>query len=109
VAKSNSNKARPSAATGSGNRRDRLASFEAARKKEQRRRSLLLLGSLVQGTTSYYLPALDSPVVDAGLLAIDCPPADQRGTPRSDARCDVGAVEPSNPLLFRDGFDEAGI
>jgi hypothetical protein len=43
VAKSSTKKAQPV----SGNRRDRLASFEAARKKEQRRRSLGLLAICV--------------------------------------------------------------
>ncbi|MBA3528726.1 MAG: hypothetical protein H0T91_05355, partial [Propionibacteriaceae bacterium] len=36
-------KPQPKAATASGNRRDKLASFEAARKKEQRRRNLGML------------------------------------------------------------------
>jgi hypothetical protein len=34
----------------------------------------------------------DSPAVDAGSAA-DCPDVDQRGEPRSDGRCDIGAYE----------------
>lgn len=66
---------------------------------------LLLLGNLVEGITSYYRPSIDSAVIDAGLGGADCPDTDQRGIGRIDARCDVGSVESSNPLLFRDGFE----
>ena len=68
-----------------GNRRDRLASFEKARKAEQRRRTLLLLSICVVvagALLAYpiYLVAKDSKVTTAGLAAI--------GTPVGDAGCD---------------------
>jgi hypothetical protein len=68
-----------------GNRRDRLASFEKARKAEQRRRTILLLAVCIvvaAGLLAYpvYLVAKDSKVTAAGLAAI--------GTPLADAGCD---------------------
>lgn len=68
-----------------GNRRDRLASFEKARKAEQRRRTILLLAIclvVAAGLLAYpvYLVAKDSKATSAGLAAI--------GTPLSDAGCD---------------------
>ena len=68
-----------------GNRRDRLASFEKARKAEQRRRTVLLLVLclvVAAGLLAYpvYLVAKDSKATAAGLAAI--------GTPVGDAGCD---------------------
>jgi hypothetical protein len=71
---------------GSGsNRRDRLASFERARKAEQRRRTILLLTICVlvaAGLLAYpvYLVAKDSKATSAGLAAI--------GASTGDAGCD---------------------
>ena len=68
-----------------GNRRDRLASFEKARKSEQRRRTVLLLTVCVVVAAALlaypiYLVAKDSKVTAAGLAAI--------GVPSADAGCD---------------------
>jgi len=68
-----------------GNRRDRLASFEKARKAEQRRRTILLLTVCVlvaAGLLAYpvYLVAKDSKASAAGLAAI--------GASTGDAGCD---------------------
>jgi hypothetical protein len=68
-----------------GNRRDRLASFEKARKAEQRRRTILLLSVCVVVAAALlaypvYLVAKDSKVTAAGLAAI--------GAPVADASCD---------------------
>ncbi|SEQ00596.1 DUF3105 domain-containing protein [Microlunatus flavus] len=68
-----------------GSRRDRLASFEKARKAEQRRRTILLLGICVVVAAALlaypvYLVAKDSKVTAAGLSAI--------GATLADAGCD---------------------
>jgi len=68
-----------------GNRRDRLASFEKARKAEQRRRTILLFAVcavVAAGLLAYpvYLVAKDSKATAAGLAAI--------GAPLADAGCD---------------------
>lgn len=68
-----------------GNRRDRLASFEKARKADQRRRTLLLLTVCVVVAAALlaypvYLVSKDSKATAAGLAAI--------GTPVADAGCD---------------------
>ena len=70
---------------GGGNRRDRLASFERARKAEQRRRTFLLLGICVVVAAALlaypiYLVAKDSKATAAGLAAL--------GVPAGDAGCD---------------------
>lgn len=70
---------------GGGNRRDRLASFEKARKSDQRRRTILLLSICVVVAAALlaypvYLVAKDSKVSAAGLTAI--------GVPSADAGCD---------------------
>jgi hypothetical protein len=66
---------------GAGNRRDRLASFEKARKAEQRRRTILLFAIcavVAAALLAYpvYLVAKDSKVTAAGLAAIGVPTAD---------------------------------
>jgi len=68
-----------------GNRRDRLASFEKARKSEQRRRTIILFAVCIVVAAALlaypvYLVAKDSKVTAAGLAAI--------GTPLADAGCD---------------------
>jgi hypothetical protein len=77
---------------GGGNRRDRLASFEKARKSEQRRRTVLLLTVCIivaAGLLAYpvYLVAKDSKATAAGLAAI--------GSPVADAGCDPVAENPA--------------
>lgn len=42
------------------------------------------------GPTHTMLPAANSPLLGAGT---NCPPVDQRGSPRNTATCDIGAVE----------------
>jgi len=44
------------------------------------------------GPTSTHALLAGSPAIDAGDNAV-CPPADQRGSARSDGACDVGAFE----------------
>jgi hypothetical protein len=75
-----------------GNRRDRLASFEKARKAEQRRRTVLLIAicAVVAGALlayPIYLVAKDSKATAAGLAAI--------GTPVGDAGCDPVQENPA--------------
>jgi len=70
---------------GSGSRRERLASFEKARKAEQRRRSILLLAIcvvLAAALLAYpvYLVVKDSRATAAGLTAV--------GATVADAGCD---------------------
>ena len=70
---------------GGGNRRERLASFEKARKNEQRRRTLLLFAIclvVAAALLAYpvYLVAKDSKATAAGLTAI--------GVASGDAGCD---------------------
>ncbi|MCW8092723.1 choice-of-anchor Q domain-containing protein [Alteromonas sp. ASW11-130] len=43
------------------------------------------------GPTRTYMPLSGSPLIDAG--GTSCPPIDQRGFPRDDGACDVGATE----------------
>lgn len=43
------------------------------------------------GATLTRLPAINSPLIDAG--GLNCPSTDQRRFPRDDGDCDVGAVE----------------
>ncbi len=64
-----------------GNRRDRLASFEKARKAEQRRRTILLLSVCIVVAAALlaypvYLVAKDSKTTALGLAAIGAPLAD---------------------------------
>jgi predicted outer membrane repeat protein len=60
------------------------------------------------GPTATRLPVAPSIAIDAA-GNLGCPPIDQRGYVRSDASCDIGAVEASGlPLatsVFRDGFE----
>ncbi|GAB2596355.1 DUF3105 domain-containing protein [Microlunatus antarcticus] len=75
-----------------GNRRDRLASFEKARKAEQRRRTILLLSVCIVVAAALlaypiYLVAKDSKVTAAGLAAI--------GVPLADAGCDPVQENPA--------------
>lgn len=92
MAKTRPNNAKPTPSTGAGNRRDRLASFEAARKKEQRRRSLLLLAVclvLAGALLSYpiYLAVKDSQLKDAAITDF--------GTSLADAGCDPVVENPA--------------
>jgi hypothetical protein len=92
VAKTRPNKAKPTPSTGAG-RRDRLASFEAARKKEQRRRSFLLLGVclvLAAALLSYpiYLAIKDSQLKGAAISTL--------GSSLADAGCDPVVENPAS-------------
>jgi hypothetical protein len=67
-----------------------------------------LLGPLTVngGSTLTMLPALGSPVIDAGDNA-GAPSTDQRGLPRPvNVKVDIGAIERQSPedFIFRDGF-----
>jgi len=77
---------------GGGNRRDRLASFEKARKAEQRRRTFLLLGICVVVAAALlaypiYLVAKDSKATAAGLASL--------GVSSGDAGCDPVEENPA--------------
>lgn len=67
-----------------------------------------LLGPLANygGPMPTMLPAADSPAVDAGSPGL-CPYFDERGLPRNDGHCDIGAVERQavEEIIFIDGFD----
>ena len=76
-----------------GNRRDRLASFEKARKSEQRRRTIILFAVCIVVAAALlaypvYLVAKDSKATAAGLAAI--------GAPLADAGCDPVAENPAS-------------
>ena len=40
---------------------------------------------------------------------VNCPLIDQRGFPRDDGACDVGAYEAGAEVIFTDGFESGGI
>lgn len=67
-----------------------------------------LLGSLAHygGAMPTMLPAAGSPAIDAGTSGF-CPSVDERGQPRNDGHCDIGAVERQalEDFIFIDGFD----
>ena len=57
------------------------------------------------GATITLIPGPDGSAIDNGDNSA-CPLVDQRGVPRTDGRCDIGAVEwrPSDESIFRNGF-----
>lgn len=58
------------------------------------------------GFAPAFLPDVGSAAIDAGDENV-CPATDQRGLPRLDGHCDIGAVERQarEDVLFADGFD----
>lgn len=59
------------------------------------------------GNTLTYVLLPDSPAIDAG-DNVNCPAADQRGVPRDDLRCDIGAFElryADSDTVIRTDFD----
>ena len=57
------------------------------------------------GSTITLLPGAGGSAIDNGDNSV-CPLVDQRGVPRTDGRCDIGAVEwrLSDDTIFRNGF-----
>ncbi len=69
----------------------------------------LKLGPLADngGPTETHALLEGSFAIDAG-LNVSCQPTDQRGFPRDDATCDVGAYEAGAEVIFADGFESGG-